>query len=423
MTKQAKRVRAIDFKAGKPTRWQAFDTLAFDVNDATERRMTAEGFMVVPAKIARTGIQEYGALELGIEGTNRTVRLYRGPDEVFKPESYSTFERQTLTQNHPEGAVTAANYREVTAGDVHDVAPVGDGVHLGANLYFKAKDAIEMVAIYGKNQLSCGYSFELDMTPGTSPEGEAYDGVMRDIVGNHVALVWNARGGAGLRVADHDNPERKRTMHTITINGIKVSVADETTASLIEREVAALTTARDTAIREKGEAEARAKADAAALKVATDAAAAAKTAHDAALAEANGKIITAEAIDALVDEKIKVVADAKGILGEDFDGKGKTVAAIRVEALTAVAKDEDNYQGVIAILDGVEPAKAEPAIVKAAFGAAVAVNAAGATRSTEDSASARAFAPDGAHRGAAGNGKGRVLKYQNNVGLGPKSAA
>jgi hypothetical protein len=40
------------------------------------------------------------------------------------------------------------------------------------------------------------------MTPGVSPQGEKYDGVMRDIVGNHVALVKEGRAGADVVVGD-----------------------------------------------------------------------------------------------------------------------------------------------------------------------------------------------------------------------------
>ncbi len=39
------------------------------------------------------------------------------------------------------------------------------------------------------------------MTPG-SYNGEAYDGVMRDIAGNHVALVVQGRAGADVLVND-----------------------------------------------------------------------------------------------------------------------------------------------------------------------------------------------------------------------------
>jgi hypothetical protein len=40
------------------------------------------------------------------------------------------------------------------------------------------------------------------MTPGTSPEGEKYDGRMTQIVANHIALVEAGRAGPDVMVAD-----------------------------------------------------------------------------------------------------------------------------------------------------------------------------------------------------------------------------
>lgn len=428
--KQYPRVKAIDFKAGKPTRWQAYDVFAWDVGDASKRKMVpGTNFMIAPAFISRTGIQDYTARELGIEGTNRTIRLYRPADEVFKPESYSTFERQTLTNSHPDGDVSAANYRQVTSGDVHDVAPAADGINLGANLYVKDASTIEMVVSYDKNQISCGYSFVLDMTPGTTPDGEAYDGVMRDIQGNHVAIVWQARGGPGLRVADKKPNQEKRTMRTVTIDGTNVNFEDDNQGAMVE---VALKRARDSVTAAEGErdtARTETKAATTALEAATKASTEAKTAHDAKVAELNGKVLTPEQEEARLEEKATAIAGAKAIVGDSFDGKGKTVSAIRMAALDHVlAKDSTAKSAVVAVLAGVEPAKATDAIAKIAFDAAVAVLAAGGgagngSKKGANDAAARAFAPAKGEGG--GNATGaRVIDYnaRNNKKSGQASA-
>jgi len=420
-----RRVMAVDFKAGKPTRWQAYDLMSFDVGDASKRRMTAEGFMVVPANISRTGIQEYTARELGLEGTNRTIRLYRPPEEVFKPESYRTFERQTLTNEHPQNTdgVTAENYRSVTAGDVHDVAPVGDDVHLGANLYYKDANTIEMVVTYGKNQLSCGYSFVLDMTPGVTPDGEAFDGVMRDIVGNHVATVWQARGGPGLRVADKKPNQEKRIMRTVTIDGTNVNFEDDNQGAMVELALKRAADGVKAAAEARDASAAEATAAKAALAAGTAAAEAAKTAHDAKVRELEVKVVTDAQIDALVEAKAAAVAGAKAIVGDSFDGKGKAVSAIHVEALEHIAKDSAAYPGVMAVLGGKKPSEAAPEIAKLAFDAAVAVRAAvgaaGTQRTGANDAAARAFAPGASGAAGAAPAGARVIDY-NARGARPK---
>ncbi|NYM92270.1 DUF2213 domain-containing protein, partial [Salmonella enterica subsp. enterica serovar Typhimurium] len=44
----------------------------------------------------------------------------------------------------------------------------------------------------------------------TTPDGEPYDGVMRNIVGNHVALVGDGRAGPDCLVMDSLPQELKR---------------------------------------------------------------------------------------------------------------------------------------------------------------------------------------------------------------------
>jgi hypothetical protein len=52
-----------------------------------------------------------------------------------------------------------------------------------------------------KRAWSCGYYYRADMTPGVF-KGLRFDGVMRDIVGNHVALVEEGRAGPEVIVGD-----------------------------------------------------------------------------------------------------------------------------------------------------------------------------------------------------------------------------
>jgi uncharacterized protein len=330
------RVTVIDRDAGgKPTRFLVADAFSFD---ASQRRMTAEGFMEVPGKISRTGCQDYTEKELGIAGTSKMVRLCRLPDEVFAADTLASFEHQTLTSGHPPKEVDAGNWRGWAAGDVFGVMKGDDGIHTVATLLFKDSNAIDEVVTYGRDQLSCGYSFELDMTPGTF-NGEAYDGLMRKIRGNHVAHVYAARGGPGLRVADQKQRAKGKHMRTVTIDGTNVNFEDDNQGAMVELAikrasdaVTAANTARDAAVTE-------ATAAKAALTAATDAATKAAADHAKVKAELEAKVMTDAQADALVEAKTKAIADAKTIVGDSFDGKGKTVEAIRLEALDHVAKD------------------------------------------------------------------------------------
>ena len=59
-----------------------------EVNNS-KRVITDEGYLVVPAKIARSGFYDYTAGELGLEGRdpNENIVIYRPPEEVFNKDS------------------------------------------------------------------------------------------------------------------------------------------------------------------------------------------------------------------------------------------------------------------------------------------------------------------------------------------------
>ena len=84
-------------------------------------------------------------------------------------------------------------------GEVIEIRRAGD--MLSGKVIIKARSAIDAVEA-GTVELSNGYSFKLDMTAGRTPDGEGYDGVQRQIRGNHVALVEAARCGSACRLGD-----------------------------------------------------------------------------------------------------------------------------------------------------------------------------------------------------------------------------
>ena len=60
---------------------------------------------------------------------------------------------------------------------------------------------IEKIESEVQKELSSAYRYEADMTPGNA-DGVPYDGVMRGIIGNHVALVEEGRAGPDVVVGD-----------------------------------------------------------------------------------------------------------------------------------------------------------------------------------------------------------------------------
>ncbi len=70
-----------------------------------------------------------------------------------------------------------------------------------------------------QKELSSAYRYRADMTPGVSPEGQKYDGVMRDIRGNHVATVKEGRAGSDVTVGD-SKEELNMSKHVLSIKAV-----------------------------------------------------------------------------------------------------------------------------------------------------------------------------------------------------------
>lgn len=317
------------------------------------RRYTDEGFLVVPARIARTGIQEYRAFELGIEDGDplRVVRIYRSPEEVFSPEAMVSFEGKPVTDDHPSDFVSADNWKELSKGFARNVRRDGD--YLVADLVIADKEAIDKV-VGGKVELSNGYVADYDWRPGVTADGEAYDGQQKNIRGNHVAIVDAARCGPACRVSDSNlNPKGKPMAdRKVTIDGIPFELP-EAAAAAVEKVVQARDAAQAASVT-AGEN----------LAAAMTAHAQAIEAKDAEIEQLKKDVITPDQRDAMAAAWAKLIADAKRLV-PDFDTSGKTCDAIRREV---IGKVEDGRKALVdAVLAGRALDSVDGEVVKMAF--------------------------------------------------------
>lgn len=177
---------------------------AFALDRATVRSYDQDGRMrVAVSNISRAAVNPYLGREipdweqLGLN-PDRTYKLYRDPEELAK--AASSFNNLPLLSRHVP--VSADNHQpDLVVGSTGDSA-VFDAPFLRNSLVIWARDAIDGVESEAKKELSSAYRYRADMTPGKTPDGEAYDGVMRDIVGNHVSLVKEGRAGPDVVVGD-----------------------------------------------------------------------------------------------------------------------------------------------------------------------------------------------------------------------------
>lgn len=127
----------------------------------------------------------------------KVYQLLRDPEELRKAAPTAN-NLQLLYKHKP---VTAAEpSKELTVGSTGTDA-VFEAPYLYNSLVVWDKDAIQGIESNEQKELSAGYYYRADMTPGIY-EGVPYDGVMRDIRFNHVALVVDGRAGSDVVVGD-----------------------------------------------------------------------------------------------------------------------------------------------------------------------------------------------------------------------------
>lgn len=201
----------------------------------TQREFTDEGFLRVPGKVARTGIQQYLACELGLDGDpNRIVNVYRPEEEVFAADSLASYDSSDITLQHPDTLVDSSNYSRTVKGVVRGPGVRTDDDWVQCNLIVKAKDAVDAI-MAGTCELSAGYTATYDDTPGIAPDGTPYQFRQTNIRINHVAVVDRARAGSSARIFDTKTTGDK-AMHQITTDtGRVLEVADAAVADAFDR--------------------------------------------------------------------------------------------------------------------------------------------------------------------------------------------
>lgn len=172
--------------------------------DRSMRRTDADGHMHVErTHISKANVCPYYGREipdfeaLGLDA-NRVYRLWRHPDELRA--GAASFAGKPLLLHHQPVSVDE-HPRELVVGSIGTDVTF-DGTYLDAPLSLWTAEGIEAVESEEQRELSPGYRYRADMTAGYTPQGVAFDGIMRDIKGNHLALVREGRTGPDVLVAD-----------------------------------------------------------------------------------------------------------------------------------------------------------------------------------------------------------------------------
>lgn len=175
----------------------------FAFDKASVRTYDEDGMMhVALTPISKANVCIYYGKEipdseaLGLD-PNKAYRLLRDPEELKK--AVSTFNNKPVLNKHI-GVTVIDPPKESIVGSTGERSEF-DGTYLKNSLVLWDIDSILGVETEKQKEISSSYRYKLDMTPGEY-EGETYDGVMRDIVCNHVAIVPSGRAGPDVFVYD-----------------------------------------------------------------------------------------------------------------------------------------------------------------------------------------------------------------------------
>lgn len=165
---------------------------------SANRSITPEGYLLCDGVIlSYAGSFDYLPSEVGIASPSGVVKVERTEEEIFKPEAIASFNGKPIVIGHEEGFATPENWKDRAVGTVQNARrEVRDGVPcLVADLLITDAEAIEKVQSGELPEVSCGYSAEIT-------EDSPAHGFQTGFVGNHVALVKEARLGKMCHIGD-----------------------------------------------------------------------------------------------------------------------------------------------------------------------------------------------------------------------------
>jgi hypothetical protein len=322
----------------------------YDVSPIEKYEMTPEGYLRVWASIARTGIQHY----TDADGSIR--KEFRPETEVASPESLASFAGKAITMEHPPVLLDSENTKNYQIGFTGSEI-VYDNGFVKAVMTVTDRETIDKVMRGDVREVSAGYRVNYDPTPGVTDSGEHYDGIQKEISGNHVAIVRRGRAGPQVRLhldrLDAADPslithnEDPSMTAKVNFDGAEFEVSESVALAITkEREDAKMSYE---GMKKKYD-ELQAAADA--MKSEMDAMEESmKGKMDSAEGRADAlaeqveslKVELEEAkqinVDSIVEERLALISKAKPVLDSAYEFTGKSDREVMVDAIQAVRGD------------------------------------------------------------------------------------
>ena len=188
--------------------------------DKSMRSIDTDGRLhIAKSHISKSTVNPYkgdeipGYKELGLD-PNKIYKLYRDPVELEK--GAQTFARLPILKEHVPVTVDKPQPDLVIGAIGSDIS--FEAPYLDADLCFWDAASIAGIDSGKVKELSCAYRYVPLMEPGEF-NGEAFDGRMTEIKGNHLCLVEAGRAGSDVFAADSNPFSFKEQSMTMTKTG------------------------------------------------------------------------------------------------------------------------------------------------------------------------------------------------------------
>ena len=146
-----------------------------------------DGYLVCEnANLGRTGIQRYGAKELGLKDKSGIIEVHRKPEDVFDEESLQSLEGRPFVLGHNSGT-NIKNFYSKAKGIVFNVRRNGNNI--AGDIRIFDEETANLVEKGKLRELSLGYKSKLFY----DKDKDEYS--FKEIIYNHLALVEKGRAG------------------------------------------------------------------------------------------------------------------------------------------------------------------------------------------------------------------------------------
>ena len=324
----------------------------YDVAPIDKFEVTPEGYLRAWATIARTGVQQYSDADGSIR------REYRPESEVASPKSLASFAGKAITLEHPTVLLDSSNTKDYQIG-FSGTEVVYDNGFVRAVMTITDEDAIKRIMRGDAKEVSAGYRVNYEASPGVTDSGENYDGIQKEISGNHIAVVHRGRAGPQVKLHLDRLDAADPSLFTFTEDSSMTAKVNFDGAEFEVTESVALAVTKEREDAKKSYEDMKKMYDGMMSKASEM-----KEEMDAMEKEMKGKCDSAEGradalseevnslkadleaaqkvnVDSLVEERIALIDKARTSLDSAFDFAGKTVREIMEASVKSVRGDID----------------------------------------------------------------------------------